>query len=88
MFFDAGLKSTFDSYFIDYTSMKDISEAGHQRVLHSSAIATTKHSIVIEDDCLIYSVVLGVVLKNESECANVLYSRPKYLWVRWDTVFR
>ena len=48
----------------------------------SSAISSTEHSILIEDDCLIYSIVLGVVLKNESECPNVLYSRPKFVWVR------
>ena len=83
MISEAGLKRSFDSYFIDYAFMNDVSEAGHHRVFHSSAISTTKHSVEIEDDCLVYSVVLGVVLKNESECANVLYSSPKFLWVRY-----
>ena len=83
MISEAGLKRSFDSYFIDYAFMNDVSEVGHHRVFHSSAISTTKHSVEIEDDCLVYSVVLGVVMKNESECANVLYSRPKFLWVRY-----
>ena len=62
MISEAGLKRTFDSYFIDYAFMNDVSEAGHHRVFHSSAISTTKHSVEIEDDCLVYSVVLGVVI--------------------------
>ena len=88
MISEAGLKRSFDSYFIDYAFMNDVSEAGHHRVFHSSAISTTKHSVEIEDDCLVYSVVLGVVMKNESECANVLYSRPKFLWVRYYLDYR
>ena len=78
-----GQKGKFDSYFIEYSASTGLDKPPVDHVLHSPVIHTTQHSLTIPDDCQMYSIVLGVVLKlnNDTEdCSKILYSRPKLIW--------
>lgn len=84
----SGLKSSFVSYFIEYSSLTTGSD-GPDHVHHTPVLNSdiTEHSILVDDDCKIYSISLGVVpLHNttntslDESCANLLYSKAKMVW--------
>ena len=86
MLSDAGLKNVIDAYFLEYSALASVDQTP-DHLQHSPVmeVGATQHSIVVEDDCPIYTVVLGVVLNgtfNGSSliCTNLMYSRPKLLW--------
>ena len=80
-------KQHFDSYFLEYHLLKGFEDGARPMQEQGQPIhlpvtdLKTETSILINEDCRLLSVVLGVSLKsNRSECNSIIHSQPKVLW--------
>jgi hypothetical protein len=79
----AKAKACITSYFIEYSVSSTIDESP-DHVQHSPAIdrAKTEHSLLVEDDCRLYTILVGIVPNNQiqEDRKKLLYSRPRTTW--------
>lgn len=78
--------SVLDSYFVEYYLSKHVDDTSDPAVIHLPAQLKTEASIMIDDDCRLLSVVLGVMLNTSSltvmtECSETIFhSRAKVVF--------
>ena len=72
-----------DSYFLEYQateSLENLTPKVNQTPVMNKS--TTCDSILVEEDCFLYSITLGVIPQNhaKSNCTRLLYSKPRVFW--------
>ena len=74
-----------DSYFLEYQATDSFDNLA-PKVNQTSVLSrsTKSYKLVIEDNCLLYSIILGVIPKHQSttlsNCPRLLYSKAKVVW--------